>query len=318
MGGKEITKTYFYYICTTNIIIFLLTYPFFIMKKVLTIVMALIAMSVFVSCQDSPDSLSASRAKSLITDELKRVDGLVSTHDLTIGYFECNSNDVRYQYRQLAANELITYKCEVVKKIENKRKTRRVQRSYGGYYSYYDTEYYWENDTIDTYFITVALTEKGQKLIYEKKEAEPTDDEEYLENDEVDKSKFPEFGVPEIEFPEAATPGVAVEEEVDNDEPYETETEVNLPEGEAPSAWELAKSKENTETVTLKAIEIKVLKVRNIFKTADFKATGEVVIENDEVTPVGRIFLEAFEGERHLMGEVNFRYYQDKGWQLDR
>ena len=73
-------------------------------------IMAFTAIIAFTSCSDSNDSLSSSTAKSLVKDELKRQHELVGAFSIRVGYFECNDDVTRYQYKQLAANELITYK----------------------------------------------------------------------------------------------------------------------------------------------------------------------------------------------------------------
>ena len=82
------------------------------------ILMAFIATSCFVSCSDSPDELSASKAEKLVKKEMKRLNQLVQGYTVTTGYYECNDADIRYKYRQLAANDLITYKCDKVEKPE--------------------------------------------------------------------------------------------------------------------------------------------------------------------------------------------------------
>lgn len=141
--------------------------------------MAFIAACCFVSCSDSPDELSANKAEKLVKKEMKRLNQLEQGITIKTGYFECNDADVRYKYRQLAANDLITYKCDKVEKPERVRKSRIVRRNYG-WYSYNDTEYYWVNEMQTTYFVTIALTEKGQKLVMEEKEVEPDEDQKEL------------------------------------------------------------------------------------------------------------------------------------------
>ena len=277
-----------------------------------------------VSCSDSPDSLSASKAESLVKKELKRQNGLEGAAHITVGYFECNDDATRYIYRQLAANGLVNYSCEKIMKPERVWKTRQVLRnSYWG--SYTTTEGYWANEEVPTYFVTVTLTDKGQKLVYEAKDIEPTDDEKELRLDyEIDLSKYPEAAVDYVEFPETVEEvkeTVAVEEEVE--EPYyeevtdyaETE-EADNSNARTPqkTAYEIAKEKENYENVMLKAYELDIVKARNVMKTGDFSATAEVVFEYDDVTPVGRILLNVYEGQRFLMSNVSYKFYQDKGW----
>ena len=88
--------------------------------------MALAAILCMVSCSESYDSLSDSTAWSLVKKELQRLNRLEGCFAIQTGFYECNDNDQRYLYRQLAANELITYKCDKVKKTERRQKTRRM------------------------------------------------------------------------------------------------------------------------------------------------------------------------------------------------
>ena len=298
------------------------------MKKQIAIFAAVIAaLCMTLSCSDSPDSLSASKAESLLKKELTRLNQLEGTASIQIGYFECNDNDTRYQYRQLAANDIVTYSCEKVMKTERVMKSRRVQRqSFWG--SYTTTENYWENVEVPRYFVTIALTDKGQKLVHEEKEIEPTEDEKDLRLDyEIDLSKFPETSVDIIEFAEA-TEQDEVEEvkEVEEDfvveeyedyedvEPVEENTNTVTP---RKTAYEIAKEKEYVEVVNLKAYTLDIEKARNIIKTGDFTATAEILFEYEDVTPVGRILIGVYEGQRFLQESIRYAFYQDKGWKLE-
>ena len=309
------------------------------MKKFMFTIMAFTAIIAFTSCSDSNDSLSSSTAKSLVKDELKRQHELVGAFSIRVGYFECNDDVTRYQYKQLAANELITYKCDIVKKKVRVQKERKLTDTnwWGEKYEY--TDYYWTDEEVKTYFMTVTLTEKGKKLIYVEEPAELSDDEKDLKPDMVfDRSKFPESNVPldsdmdstliAKKKPQLPTMSTAITEEVydtvaaDTAEAY---GDVDMPEpdssskkeAKAKNAYEEAKAKEFFEEVKLKGYEIKIIKARNILKTGDYSAHAEIIAELDEVTPVGRIFGNLDEGRRFLLGTCNYIYYQDKGWQFD-
>jgi hypothetical protein len=268
------------------------------MKKHVAVLAASVAAFCMISCSESSETLSTSTAEKAVAKEAKRTHEFEKAFEVPVGYFECNDNDVRYKLRQLAANELITYKCEKVLKVVERR--------------------YWNNDTITTYFVTTALTEKGQKLVAEEKEVEPTDDDAELNLDEeFDWSKFPEASVEYKEFPEVEEP----EEEVIAAEPddgvyddYDYDSDESAEPQKEPSAYEKAKAKESCENVKLNAFEISIVKARNIEKTGDFTAKCEFVLEYDDVTPVGRIFGEVYDGKRFLLEDVHFQYYEDKGW----
>ena len=86
----------------------------------------------------------------------------------------------------------------------------------------------------------------------------------------------------------------------------------------AKSAYEQAKEKEEFDVVLLRAFEIKLIKARNILKTGDYTAKGEIVAEYTDVNAVGRIMGDLDEGRRFLMEDIHYVYYQDKGWQLEK
>lgn len=268
------------------------------MKKQFAILVAFVAALCMISCDEGSETLSASTAKKILKKEAARVHEFEKAIEIPIGYFECNDNDARYKLRQLAANELITYKCEKVKKVIEHR--------------------YWNNDTIDTYFVTTTLTEKGQKLVAEEKEIEPTEDDAELKNDEdFDWSQFPESSVDYKEFPEIEKPAeeIVIEEPVDGvyDDYDQDSFQSDEPKKE-PSAYDKAKAKESYEKVELVAYEINIVKARNIEKTGDYSAKCEFVMEYDDVTPVGRIYAEVYDGKRFLIESMHFKYYEDKGW----
>lgn len=295
-------------------------------------------------CKDQ--SLSASKAKSLVKKEMARmhIDNVVTS--ISTGYYECNDDDARYTLRQLAANDVITYKCDRIQKMERVRKSRRVQRGY--FLTYYDTEYYYVNEPVTTYFVTVALTEKGQKLVVEKQEVEPTADRKELRlDDEIDLSKFPEASVKYQEFSDAeigvndavsttATPVLAESASGgDADEAIVEATTVtpvlteSVSGGDADKAiadsevasrspYDIAKSKEDIVIVNVKAYTQNVVKVRNIRQNNSgyLTAEAEVLMEASNVTPFGRILGSVYDGKRKLLEDVHFVYYQDKGWEL--
>lgn len=294
------------------------------MKKSLFLVLMVLGVFSLVSCSDSADTLSASKAEKLVKKELKRLNKLESYESVQIGYFECADNDARYKLRQLAANEIMTYKCDKVMKKDRVRKSRTVRRQ-GWWGAYNDTEYYYEDVDVPCYFVTTALTEKGQKLVYEEKEIEPSADVKELRLDEeVDLSKYPESKVDAQEFPEQAKEAEAqpAEEEVVAEDEFQPDEEVPAEEvdvnnASARSAYEIAKDKENSEYVLLKACVVDIVKARNIMKTGDFSAKAEILFEYDVVTPVGRIYSSVYEGQRFLSSGFTFAFYQDKGWKLE-
>lgn len=286
------------------------------MKRISFVLLALVAAVCFVACGDSPDRLEPSRAKKLVKKELARLHQNQGAATVAVGYYECNSNEDRYKLRQLAANDIVSYSCEIVKKMERVKKTRRVQAGY--YYRYWTTESYWANEEVNTFFVKVALTEKGKKLVCEEEEVDPSEDEKELKGKEIDTSKFPEFNVEEIEFPKLAKAEEAPEA-TEGDEDGVMDDEMYAEEDAAAqnqSAYDKAKAKETIENVELKAYEQKVVKARNVRTLENGAGTASVVMEFVNVTPVGRICQERYDGQRYAVDDINFVYYEDKGWCL--
>lgn len=302
------------------------------MKKtttVLLIAVCAVAMMGLSGCyRDHP--LKGDRAKRLVKKEMARTFENEQSTTLAVGYYECNDDDARYKLRQLAANELVTYSCDRVQRTQNVRKSRRVQKVIYGY-SYYDTQYYYDTEEVTTYFVNVALTEKGKKLLFEQLDAVPTPEEKELRNDfEPDLSQYPEAAVDYDEFSSGAAPAAedaVLSDEVDIDEGeedhnFEDEFQPDEPmvDGEVDGydAYAAAKSKEKIETVRVKTFDLKVVKVRNIRQNNSGvpTATAEVLLEASNVTPFGRILNKVYDGQRELMDEVSFAYFQDKGWRL--
>ena len=292
------------------------------MKKCFLYSLLLMATMCFISCSESSDSLSPSTAKKLFKDELKRRNQLDVYSSVQIGYFECNENDIRFKLRQLAANDLITYQCKQVPKKERIKKTRMVTKN-SWYGTYQTKQTYWEDEDVTKYFVKTALTEKGQKLVYEEKDVKPSADEEELRKDfEVDKTKFPEASVKEIEFTEKATPTEAqieteeTEAEEDLASSSEDEVENYVEVNDNTSEYDKEKAKESSQEVNLLAYTFSVKKARNILKTGDFSATAEIILEVDESTPVGRIINNIYKGQRTMVEDVKYTFYLDKGWAL--
>lgn len=296
-------------------------------KEIKMTLVAIVATLCLMSCSENSDSLSDSTAKSLVKKELQRLEKLQGTEAIPVGYFECNDNGQRYRYRQLAANELITYKCEKVIKKERIRKTRKVtHRGYWGI-PFIEKQQYYVDEEVTTYFVTIALTEKGEKLVYEAPEVKPSDDEKELKLDlEVDESQFPESKVSVDEFtvPKPSTSPTAENDEaldtavVDSTDVIEEQPQPKASSNprKSKSAYEEAKDKEKFDVVLLKAYELNIVKARNILKTGDYSAEAEIIVEYNDVTPVGRIFSKVNEGGRFKLDNVQYVYYQDKGWQV--
>jgi len=279
------------------------------MKKTLTLLVAVMVTLCVTSCCKSYPTLPASKAKTLAQKEMARTHANKGYVSMSIGYYECNNADTRYALRQLAACEMITYSCQRVPKY--------IRR-------------YWGTDTVTTYFVTTALTEKGEKLLADtlhkslvnkllkRSEFEPwpTADEKDLKRDkEIDMSKFPESSVEYAEFPEDKV--AAATEEISFDDNYGIDEGFYAPDvSNDRSPYDIAKQKEKYDEVLVKAFMAKVVKARNIEVSVSptFTAEAELVLEFINVTPFGRIFHHVYNGQRAVKEDVDYVYYQDKKW----
>lgn len=306
------------------------------MKKIFTLMFCAACLFVVSSCCNGDSALTARKAKKLVNKEMERLHATDGIARIDVGYYECNSDEARYKLRQLAANELITYKCDRIQQIKQVRKSRKVRRNYYGY-NYYDTEYYNGTDTVYSYFVNVELTDKCKKMVIDSlPEPGKTSDEQDLNPDfEPQLDKYPEYKVDSVEFAN----GKADTKALDNREPESGEEaddfgvdpdmvemapdedyvpDESLMQQDNMSAYEAAKAREHTETVYLKAYSVKVVKVRNIKVNPNLKtATAEIITECSSSTPFGRILSGVYEGQRDLDKDVPFIYYEDKGWQLN-
>lgn len=286
----------------------------------------IVTLATFAACSDSPDSLSASKAKKIFAKEFERLGHNEHYNTIQTGYFECNDDETRYIYRQLAANDVITYKCEKIKKNERKRKSRQVVR--GFFFTYYDTEYYYVTDTITTYFITVALTDKGRELVVDSiPSAKPSDDDkDLLVNKEIDSlnsiADYPENNVKYDEFGYPETSNVVTALNDEYSEKLESENDYTIPtkntaDTNKTSDYEEAKAKETQTQVYVKSYKTKILKARNVLinNLGVTTAQAEILTEITDVTPFGRIISFAVEKHRNVV-KAKYIYYQDKGWQL--
>ncbi len=326
------------------------------MKRILILTAAALVVLLATSCGDmGGNTLSTGKATRLLQKELTRTGADMLNYSLQLGYFECNNDETRYAYRCLAANELITYNCDVVKKTGTTTRYRNVT-----YWGYTYREPYYVDTLIDTYFITVELTEKGQKLLADTNfTVEPSDDIKDLNLDKkTKKTKYPESEVAFVEFEnqstqespsghksslreaaraaEEATRAAEETEELTEEMIAQAEADIDesdfegidegffgeaeAPEPQASSAYDKAKKKEHIETVVVRLCNLKVVKVRNIIADRSVSpiAEGEAVIEYRDVTPFGRIIGELEEGQRSIKDNIHFVYYEDKGWQLKR
>lgn len=262
----------------------------------------LLACILAVACT-SQNKLPESKILDLVTEELNKEDLLSQYATITVGYYEENDEDERYELRKLAAAGVITYKVE---RIEAKV---RVKDGYTFDYNTYRVVDQYKTVTRYKYFVETALTAKGDSLSVVAIPHYIPEPDKYLEY--PDFKIYPEDAVSREEvFGDDGKPVEVVEEK-------KKEEKVEEPVSEKPEPktdYEKAKAKEHKETKHVKTHSLKVTDARNILVREGVGA-ADVIVDSYDVSPFGRILKYEREG-RHQMYEVSFVYYQDKGWAI--
>lgn len=213
------------------------------------------------------------------------------------GYYEMNDADNRLKLLKLAANEVITYKAEQINE--------------------YIPATRWRSARVKEHvFVTVQLTDKGEKYVIEKpsqteEEAElvaAVDTKEYPEDKVLQEGPIPVINPQANENAEApVVDSVAEMEELDEI----TDTNEYLQ----------ALAKININSVYVLTQEIGIYKVMNLVCNDEMKKSGtascDFIIEATDVTPFGRILKGVKKGTREK-GSATFKYYIDKGWHVER
>lgn len=257
------------------------------------------------SCGDNK-TFSEGNAEDAI-EEMNMFQDSANVVQLQTGFYELNDAEVRYKLRQLAANEMITYKAEQINEV--------IPAGY------------WSPAKLVTHvFVTVGLTEKGQKYVV----TEPVKDKDAKElENEVDKTKYPEAKVAEeeqvpVKNPNETLPveeGSAESSSVSSGSSYSSSSSSSSSSSmKEQSLYKQTKQKESTETVQVLAFQVKVKKVKNLVCTEEMqkegRATCDAVIEVDDATPFGRVLAGLYDGDKRSLDGIELTYYVDKGWQV--
>ncbi len=266
--------------------------------------LAIMAVSALVSCGNNKEFTSG-RAEDAI-EELPMFQDSANVVKLKVGYYEENDASTRYQLRQLAANEMLTYSAEQINE-------------------YIPASYWSRAKTKEHVFITVALTEKGKKYIVN----EPIKDKESKELENKNKEQtYPESTVTDNEQIPLRNPQTTESDAVqgsesnssssyNNNNSYSSSSDSSVKEK---SMYEKAKDKEHSESYNMLAYKLKVYKVKNLICTEesmkDGKASCDAILEISDSTPFGRILSSAYKGDRQMAKNIKFFYYIDKGWQV--
>ncbi len=243
-----------------------------------------------------------------------------------IGYYEENDADARYKLRQLASLGLITYQAEdIVETVEKKDWYGRVDG-------------YNKNNHI---FVTVALTEDGQKYVVNAEERRKVREDisesmldKDLQNSDEDK-QWPEdtLNITEkikvtddtpiegMNSPAQLTETASekAKDEADSDE-FDKVFTGNFPSSRvATTAYEKAWKKVSYTVVALDSHKYDISKIRNIKCTQSMLENGlgeaDVIYEITDVTPFGRIISNLVEGDK-FEKTYKFVKYTDN-WKID-
>ena len=261
------------------------------MKRKLFIYALACAGLVFVGCdQNSKKSNDAIISE----DQVKEVVGQLADFqrgnhyvELTTGYFELNDESQRTLYRQLAANGVITYSAEIINEIDSITIKKGKETS---------KKAVLRDQHV---FVKIELTPAGQAFVIadsavvaeDSSTVVPTGMENVYANEKYDSDNVGEEG----EIP--------VRNPIINDE-EESEAAVAKEEvaKKEPSLYEQELEKVVKKTVKVNTLVKTITQVSDIMATELMQSQGyafaDVIIENTEVSPFGRLIGNVVKGEK--------------------
>ena len=234
-----------------------------------------------------------------------------------VGYFEV-SEDRIIELRQLQAAGMITLKVE--KAVEEK-----VWR---GWYNS-------STDYIDHYYAEVALTEKGQKYVFEGEVKKGRKDiiKDMKDNEKEDVTPDYMLNLPALkvttllpnpssvaaqdETLEALNVNAQAQDVVEDMEETVVDSTDAAPEL---SAYERAKAKVNATTVQVILGEMEFVKAKEIYCPEEWqklgKASCKIIIAFTGKTPFGYVYGAPAEGHRNIES-IELKRYEDLGWVVE-
>lgn len=283
------------------------------MKNILA---SIIAILVLANCStNSQDYLSKSQAKKAIEKESKYDGADLRITTVKTGFYEENDNDKRFILRKLAAAGVINYTAHRVAKPVRKAVTNKVVRNFYGYtYNDYQTSYKMV-DEMKT-FVEVSFTKSGNAFVLTEDMIKNKPESKY-EHDKP-RGEFPEDKVQEIEFPDDGqnyNKANITNTSSDDESAPSDMTQYKETNSSSSSEYEINKSKENFEEVEVLACKYKLVDVENI-EVISGKAVLETIWETYDCTPFGRVI--GLWNGKYYTSQSSLKYYQDKGWVLDK
>jgi len=272
------------------------------MRKKLCFYVALAGVSLlFASCNDSKKTENATITEDQVKQTVEQLaDFQKGNHYCTIqtGYFELNDADERTKYRQLAANGVITYSAEIINDVDSitikKGKETKKRAVLKGQHV----------------FVKVDLTPEGQALVVadsaivneEPTTVLPTGMENVYANEKYESDNVgTEGSIPE------RNPIIN-----DDEETVAKKIDESKKEEKEPTLYELELKKVVTKTVKVNTVVKTIAQISNITATELMQSQGyafaDIIIENSEVSPFGRILEKVVKGEKekyHLTFQKN-------------
>lgn len=251
------------------------------------------------------DGLSKSSAENALEDQLVMFQDSSQVVQLVTGYYEENDEDARFALKKLAAAGMINYKVDLI--VE----TRQI---------WYSTRQY------NHYFVTVSLTEEGQKYVVNDPVTEIADKDMEVKEKEV---SYPEDNVAPGDDLNSVTP------------PQDPESVSSVPSssssssssgnsGYTPSsgssaasnasAYEKALANVHTQTYYFLSHKNEIVKIQKIYCPEEMMKQGVAscvyIYEYSDVTPFGRILNGVKEGTR-MKSTAKFVKYIGTGWEVE-
>lgn len=256
----------------------------------------------FASC--GGDELSKGRAKSALEDQLVMFQDSSQVVQLVTGYYEENNEGARFALKKLAAAGVINYKVDLI------TETRQ---------GWYSTRQY------NHYFVTVSLTEEGQKYVVNEPVVEIVDEDMVVKEN---KKSYPEDNVAPGDDLNSVTPPQDPEAASSVAGSSSSSSSAGNS-GYTPSAnrvsadasdYEKALAKVHTQAYYFLSHKNKIVKIQKIFCPEEMMKQGVAscayIYEHSDVTPFGRILNEVKEGTR-VKSTAKFVRYIGTGWEVE-
>lgn len=212
-----------------------------------------------------------------------------------VGYYELNDENQRLNLRKLASNGVLTYNAEQINEYDD------------------------NNNFIAAHvFVNVDVTAEGQKYVLAKS---------YIDslNCDVDtlnrfaSETYPMDEVSKKEIVPVRNPLVVIQN--DSEEMPETQPEsLSDLAQKTPTLYEAAKAKETKREVSFLSMKKSIYKIKDVVCDDLMKKQGnaqaDVIVEQSEVTPFGRILDGYTKGEKKTL-HVTLKYYIERGWGVE-